>query len=146
MTVFNLLIGISVLLALTVGIGITMGVRQRRKRRRVSATAVGPELLSADALGERATLLQFSTDFCARCPAVHQDLADVAGVHAGVTHVNIDLTHRPDLAKRFHVLQTPTTLILDRHGVIVTRFGGVPHRGVIEFELARVMDEGCTAA
>ena len=39
-------------------------------------------------------------------------------------HVDVDLTDRPDIADRFHVLQTPTTLILDARGVVRARIGG----------------------
>ena len=104
----------------------------------VVAVTVGADLLGAESLGEQATLLQFSTDFCTRCPSVHRDLSRIAAEHPGVSHLDVDLTNRPDLAKQFHVLQTPTTLILDRDGVIQTRFGGVPGRGVVELELKRI--------
>ena len=59
------------------------------------------------------TLVQFSTEFCSRLPVDRPAARRVAGDYDGVRHVEIDLTHRPDLADRFHVLQTPTTLILD---------------------------------
>ena len=85
------------------------------------------------------TLLQFSTDTCGKCPAVHRTLFDVAAGHEGVTHLNVDLTHRPDIAKHFHVVQTPTTFILDSNGAVQTRFGGAARRDVVELELARVV-------
>ncbi len=56
-------------------------------------------------------------------------------------HLDIDVTHRPDIAKHFHVLQTPTTLVLDADGVVQTRFGGVPNREVLELELNRLTGE-----
>jgi len=140
-TVLNALIGVAVLLILTIAVGLAARFMQGRARRRLSAQIVGPELVGEDALGARATILQFSTDFCTRCPEVHRDLGDVADARVGVTHLDVDLTHRPDLAKRFHVLQTPTTLILDQDGVVTGRFGGVPHRNVVEFELDRVIND-----
>jgi len=133
------LIGIAVLLVLTLALGLTLRTLHSRAHRVRPADVVGPELVGDDALGERATILQFSTDFCPRCAAVHDELGDVADAHDGVTHLDVDLTHRPDLAKRFQVLQTPTTLILDQDGVITTRFGGIPGRAVVEFELERVL-------
>ena len=78
---------------------------------------------------------------CARCPGVHRTLSSIADSHDGVRHLDVDLTHRPDIAKHFHVLQTPTTLVLDRHGVIRTRFGGAPSRDVLELELNRLTTE-----
>lgn len=102
---------------------------------------VEPHRLGAEALGEQATLLQFSTRTCTRCPGVHRTLADVARSRSGVVHLDVDLTHRPDIARHFRVLQTPTTLVLDRHGVVQTRFGGIPGRHVIELELSRVASQ-----
>lgn len=141
MTVLPVLIGIAVLLVLTITIGLVIRVLQRRAQGQQSALVVGPELVGEGALGERATILQFSTDFCARCPEVHRDLAELADARAGVVHLDVDLTHRPDVAKRFHILQTPTTLILDQDGGVTSRFGGVPHRNIIEFELDRVIGD-----
>ncbi len=82
--------------------------------------------------------MQFSTELCATCPAVRRTLSSVAGAHEGVRHVDVDLTHRPDIARDFSVLQTPTTLILDAHGVVRTRLGGAVRRDVIESELLRL--------
>lgn len=90
------------------------------------------------AFGERATLLQFSTEVCARCPATRRLLADVAASRPGVRHVDVDLTHRPDLARRFRVLQTPTVLVLDGAGAPHARIGGPPPRATVIAELDRI--------
>lgn len=82
--------------------------------------------LAADALGDRATLVQFSTAYCSRCPSTARQLASIAYDYAGVRLVEVDLTHRPEVADRFHVLQTPTTLILDSRGTTTARIAGVP--------------------
>ena len=129
---------LAALLAVTVGGGFVLRWQQNRPRRQNPAEIVEPERLGATALGERATLLQFSTEMCARCPGVHRTLGAIAEEREGVVHLDVDLTHRPDIAKHFHVLQTPTTLILDRDGVIQTRFGGTPSRSAVELELDRV--------
>lgn len=141
MTLLAALIGLAALLVVTVVIGAVVKWRQGRPQRANPDEVVDPARLGADRLGERATLLQFSTEFCARCPGVHRTLSAVAEKEDGVLHLDVDLTHRPDIAKHFHVLQTPTTLILDRNGVIQTRFGGAPRRDVVELELARVTGE-----
>jgi hypothetical protein len=138
MSLVDALIGLAALLAATVGVGIVVRWRQGRPQHHIPHEVVEPGRLGADALGETATLLQFSTELCARCPGVHRTLAGIADTMDGVRHLDVDLTHRPDIAKHFHVLQTPTTLILDSRGVVQTRFGGVPRRDVIELELARV--------
>ncbi|GAA0995801.1 TlpA family protein disulfide reductase [Subtercola frigoramans] len=86
--------------------------------------------------GEHATLLQFSTEFCSTCPATRRRLGLLAEQYDDVHHVDVDLTHRGDLANRFRILQTPTTFILDRHGRITARIGGAPRPGAVEAELA----------
>ena len=78
--------------------------------------------------GSQATLVQFSTEFCSRCPATRRLLGDVASARAGVVHLDVDLTHRADLANRFKILQTPTTLVLGPGGILTARINGVPQR------------------
>ena len=141
MNLVGALVVLAVLLAATLLLGAFLQWRQNRPQRHISHEVVQPERLGADGLGEFATLLQFSTELCARCPGVHRTLASVADGHPGVLHLNVDLTHRPDIAKHFHVLQTPTTLILDKDGAVQTRFGGAPSREVLELELARLTGE-----
>ena len=91
--------------------------------------------LGPGALGSAATLVQFSTAYCSRCPATSRQLAGVAAQYDGVRHVDIDLTHRADLADRFRVLQTPTTLILDAGGVASARIGGIPRLDAVRTHL-----------
>jgi thiol-disulfide isomerase/thioredoxin len=80
------------------------------------------------ALGERATLLQFSTAFCAPCRATRRILADVAGLTEGVAHVEIDAESRLDLVRQLGVLRTPTVLVLAGDGTIVRRASGQPRK------------------
>jgi thiol-disulfide isomerase/thioredoxin len=140
-TLVGALIGLAALLAVTVAFGVVLRWRQGRPRRHISHEIVEPTRLGADSLGETATLLQFSTELCSRCPGVHRTLSAVADGREGVRHLDIDVTNRPDIAKHFHILQTPTTLVLDRDGVVQTRFGGVPNRDVLELELNRLTAE-----
>src|SRR5688500_5910147 len=102
-----------------------------------SARAAAARDLDLDAatLGDRATLVQFSTEFCTGCRPTARQLAAVAGDYDGVRHVEIDLTHRADLAARFAVLQTPTTLILGAEGALTARIGGVPRLGAVRHHL-----------
>ncbi|MEI3844341.1 MULTISPECIES: TlpA family protein disulfide reductase [unclassified Microbacterium] len=144
MTLVGALIALAVLLAATIALGAYLNWRQSHARRNVAHEVVEPHRLGAEGLGEVATLLQFSTEMCARCPGVHRTLAAIADDHEGVLHLDVDLTHRPDIAKHFHVLQTPTTLVLDRNGVVRTRFGGTPGRDVLELELNRLSAEGAS--
>ena len=65
-------------------------------------------------LGTRATLLQFSSSFCAPCRAARQLLADVAD--------------RLDLVRRLDVRRTPTVFVLGPQGQITRRASGLPRR------------------
>lgn len=140
MTFVDALGVLAALLVLTTAAGAFLRWRQNRPSRQVHDEVVQPHRLGASRLGETATLLQFSTEMCAHCPTVHRTLNDIAGERDGVLHLDVDLTHRPDIARHFNVLQTPTTLILDRRGVVQTRFGGTPRRDVVELELTRVSE------
>jgi len=139
------LIVVSALLVVTVVAGVVVQRRQGRARAIHDGDVVDPRPLGAASLGRDATLLQFSTEMCSRCPSVHRMLSSIANDRDGVVHLDVDLTHRPDLAARFHVLQTPTTLVLDRTGVIRTRFGGTPGRAVVELELDQLHEESTHA-
>jgi thiol-disulfide isomerase/thioredoxin len=90
----------------------------------------------ATQLGERATLLQFSSAFCAPCRATRHVLADVAARTEGVTHVEVDAEHHLDLVRQLGIMRTPTTLVLDREGREHTRASGAPRRDQVESALA----------
>ncbi|RZU65748.1 thioredoxin [Microterricola gilva] len=94
----------------------------------------------APTLGERATLLQFSTEFCARCPQTRTLLAGIADAADGVSAIEIDLGARPELARRFRVMQTPTVLMLDAAGVVRARIGGAPDRRTVTEQLALILE------
>jgi thiol-disulfide isomerase/thioredoxin len=80
------------------------------------------------ALGETATLVQFSSAFCAPCRATRRILSDVAGMTVGVAHVEIDAESRLDLVRDLNVLRTPTVLVLASDGRIVRRASGQPRK------------------
>jgi len=79
-------------------------------------------------LGQRATLVQFSTAFCAPCRPTRHLLARIAGTVEGVTHVEVDAAARLDLARRLRVTSTPTVLVLGPGGGIVSRAAGQPRQ------------------
>lgn len=135
------LVIVTALLALTVVGGMLWKRSQGRGRAVDEGESIDPRVLDSGPLGDSATLVQFSTELCSRCPGVHRMLTAVADERPGVHHLDVDLTHRPDLAKRFRVLQTPTTLIVDAQGTVRGRFGGPPARADIERELDRLTKE-----
>jgi thiol-disulfide isomerase/thioredoxin len=79
-------------------------------------------------LGDRATLIQFSSAFCAPCRATRRILAEVAGMTEGIAHVEIDAESRLDLVRSLNVLRTPTVLVTDAGGRIVQRASGQPRK------------------
>jgi thiol-disulfide isomerase/thioredoxin len=79
-------------------------------------------------LGTRATLVQFSSAFCAPCRATRQILGEVAGMVDGVQHVEIDAESRLDLVRRLNILSTPTVLVLGPEGEIARKASGQPRK------------------
>ncbi|MFC8822033.1 TlpA family protein disulfide reductase [Streptomyces rochei] len=88
---------------------------------------LGPADLGAD-LGARATLVQFSSAFCAPCRATRRVLAEVARMVPGVAHVEVDAEARLELVRSLGVLKTPTVFVLDAAGRIVRRAAGQPRK------------------
>ncbi len=78
------------------------------------------------ALGSRATLVQFSTAFCAPCRATRRVLGEVAEQVEGVAHVEIDAEGHLDLVRRLDVRRTPTVFVLDASGAVIRRAVGQP--------------------
>ncbi len=96
--------------------------RLKQARQRMTVADLGQPL------GARATLLQFSSSFCAPCRAARQLLADVAARTDGVTHLEFDVADRLDLVRRLDVRRTPTVFVLGPQGQIGRRASGVPRR------------------
>jgi thiol-disulfide isomerase/thioredoxin len=78
--------------------------------------------------GERATLLQFSSAFCAPCRATKRILSDVAAAVPGVRHVEVDAESNLELVRRLSIFKTPTTLVLDGQGRVTKRASGQPRK------------------
>ena len=79
-------------------------------------------------LGQRATLIQFSSAFCAPCRATRVVLAKVAEDVDGVAHYDLDAESHLELVRALGIMRTPTTLVLDPAGRETARAGGVPRR------------------
>jgi thiol-disulfide isomerase/thioredoxin len=89
--------------------------------------------------GERATLLQFSSAFCAPCRATKRVLADVAQAVPGVRHVEVDAESHLDVVRRLNILKTPTTLVLDARGNVTQRAAGQPRKEQILAALSKAV-------
>lgn len=95
-------------------------MRERDDGVRLDAAQLGA------ALGERATLVQFSSAFCAPCRATRRVLGEVARMVPGVAHIEIDAEARLGLVRALDILKTPTVLVLDADGRVVRRATGQP--------------------
>jgi thiol-disulfide isomerase/thioredoxin len=147
MSVTGGLIALAAALAAATVIGVALRRRAGRFRAASPATAVPQARTGAltetdlgSQLGERATLVQFSTAFCAPCRPTRQILAQVAGMVDGVRHVEIDAASRLDLARRLRITSTPTVLVLDPGGSIVRRAVGQPRKADVIAALGSVIE------
>ncbi len=111
----------------------TFGTLSDGEQKRVQigrAVMTDPEVLLLDEpaasldLGSREELVQL--------------LGAYAAEHDDLRHLEVDLTHRPDLSARYRVLQTPTTFVVDDSGAVRARFHGVPDRHALTDALAAV--------
>jgi len=129
-----------------------LGVALRRRAGRFRAApprgtpeqpvAAAVALTEADlgsSLGERATLVQFSTAFCAPCRPTRQILAQVAGMVDGVRHIEIDAASRLDLVRRLRINSAPTVLVLGPDGAVVRRAVGLPRKADVIAALGSVI-------
>jgi thiol-disulfide isomerase/thioredoxin len=90
-------------------------------------------------LGERATLVQFSSAFCAPCRTTRVVLDEVSSMVEGVAHVEIDAEEHLDLVRRMDVRRTPTVLVLDADGAVRVRAAGAPRKADVIAALGTVV-------
>ncbi len=127
------LLAVLVTLAVATAAGLWLQRSGRRLGRRQS-TPPGPDrerLGEADLggpLGERATLVQFSSAFCQPCRATRRVLDEVSQAVPGVAHREVDAESNLELVRRLDVRRTPTVLVLDAAGGIVRRASGQPRK------------------
>jgi thiol-disulfide isomerase/thioredoxin len=78
--------------------------------------------------GARATFVQFSSEVCAPCRRTAAVLQHLVAEHDDLSHVEMDVVEHLDLVRRFSIMRTPTTLLLDARGVVVGRMSGATDR------------------
>ena len=137
----NLIVIIALLIVATLGGLAWRATTGRAKRikgglqidlKEIGATKNGKPVTE---FGEHTTFLQFSSETCATCKQTAKLFEELEKTSHGVLHIEVDLTHRLDLADKFGILQTPTTLVLDSKGVVKSRIGGAPKPSTIEEEI-----------
>jgi thiol-disulfide isomerase/thioredoxin len=120
-------------LVIVLAIASAYGLWYQRSRGAIrTVKAVPGHRLGADVLGEalgsRATMVQFSSAFCAPCRATHTLLSQMVTAMADVKHVHIDAESHLELVRKLDIRSTPTTLFLNSEGVEVGRAAGTPKR------------------
>ena len=126
MTGVLILVGV---LVMATAVGLVHRSRNGRVREVVADDSLHGVLAELGAApGERATLLQFSSAFCAPCRATRRVLGEVTDLVPGVAHVEVDAEQHLELVRRLDVRKTPTTLVLDAAGREVKRASGQPRK------------------
>ena len=100
--------------------------------RQITAAMVG------EALGSRATMVQFSSAFCAPCRATHSLLSQMVIPMTDVKHIHIDAESHLELVRQLDIRSTPTTIFLNRDGIEVGRAAGTPKRDQVLAALANI--------
>ena len=127
------LLGVIALVAVATTIGLLLRTRKGRVRELAGTERLEPATLGVERFGTAGTVVQFSTEFCSRCPGVRRLLSQQVDAVPRVAFVHLDLTHEPELAARFNVLQTPTILFIDAAGRPSARLSGqLDHKAIRE--------------
>lgn len=90
-------------------------------------------------LGERATMVQFSSAFCQPCRATRRILEEVTVLVPGVSHVEIDAEDNLELVRTLDIRRTPTVLFLDEDGVVRKHASGQPRKADVIAALGELM-------
>jgi thiol-disulfide isomerase/thioredoxin len=93
-------------------------------------------------LGDRATMVQFSSAFCQPCRATRRILEEVTVMLPGVSHVEIDAEDNLELVRLLDVRRTPTVLFLDASGVVRKHASGQPRKADVIAALADLLPSG----
>ncbi len=128
----------------TLALASVFGVWWRRRTGRMLVPAAVPFPLAELGLaaGDRATLVQFTSAFCAPCRTTRRILTEVAGMTDGVAYAEVDAERHLAVVRRLHVARTPTTFVLDRAGRIVVRASGQPRKVDVIAAVGRAVDSG----
>jgi thiol-disulfide isomerase/thioredoxin len=95
-------------------------------------------------LGRDATVVQFSSEFCAPCRAAERVITDAVAEHDGVGYVDLDSAEKLDLTRRLNILRTPTVVITDRTGRVVHRTAGVPTKQSLQESVQAALSAGAS--
>lgn len=109
-----------------------------------SAQAVALSEALDGRLGDRATMVQFSSAFCQPCRATRRILEEVSAMVPGVNHVELDAEENLDLVRELDIRRTPTVLFLDARGEIRKHASGQPRKADVIAALGDLMPDSGT--
>ena len=142
-------IALAGLVLLATFVGVLLLAKSGKARRIKNGEQVDLSVISATKNGnpvtkfaENVTLLQFSSNFCSSCQQTSNLLESIEKTNKGLLHIDQDITDRLDLARTFGILKTPTTLVLDSKGIVISRIVGAPKQATIEAEIGRLVKNG----
>lgn len=116
-------------LVVATGLGWWYGRRGARLRPAPAPAARGQLLTALGVVpGPAATLLQFSSAFCAPCRATRARCRHLAAADPGVRYLEVDAERHLDAVRALGVWRTPTVFVVDGGGWIVARLTGAPTR------------------
>jgi thiol-disulfide isomerase/thioredoxin len=108
-----------------------------RRKKTIDGPRLSPEQIGGP-LGERVTMVQFSSAFCSPCRATRVLLEQMVQSMPDVRYAHIDAESHLELVRQINILSTPTTLFLTRDGVEVGRAMGTPRRSQVLAAVAAV--------
>jgi thioredoxin-like negative regulator of GroEL len=140
----SLIATLGLLLIAIIG-GILYKYLQGKGRRVLSAEVIDLAKLRASSnevpiteYGKKATLIQFSTQYCGQCPGVRRTLSQLAYRTGGLAFAEVDITERLDVAAHFSISQTPTVFLLNDSGHVIYRVGGIPKMNLLTEQLQKL--------
>jgi thiol-disulfide isomerase/thioredoxin len=108
-----------------------------RSNKAIPGHRLTPETLG-EALGSRATMVQFSSAFCTPCRATHSLLSQMVLTMDDVKHIQVDAESHLELVRELDIRSTPTTLFINKDGVEVGRAAGTPKREQVLAALSNI--------
>ena len=123
---------LGVVLLIASAAGVWLKTVQGQIKRAKSHQNYADDFSAFGILGQRATLIQFSTQFCSTCPGSKKILNQIASDDLTIGFIEIDAEQNIELAKKLSILSTPTILITDHAGEELARITGKPSKKVIE--------------
>jgi thiol-disulfide isomerase/thioredoxin len=119
-------VGLAVVAAVLVAAtGFGLLRRRRDGRLRPASRTVDLSLFGVTP-GAPVTLVQFSSEFCAPCRATSALCASLAASRPDVTHVEVDVADHLEAVRALDIRRTPTLLVVDAAGTVVSRAVGKP--------------------